>query len=175
MGQPVSHALGAFISYPVSSRRRVTSRAVSRDKISSLTLSQSIRFLRIVKLTPTFCRMNFALAHVLGATLQTAMFNAPLAVIVGWALVPHQEGTNSAMNLNFDVFNLSILILSILVVGNFLRDQKSNYLEGALCVIVYCIIAVGAFYFPKGLAPEAAEAAGEAIAARSRMLAGAMG
>lgn len=30
--------------------------------------------------------MNFALAHVLGATLQTAMFNAPLVVIVGWGL-----------------------------------------------------------------------------------------
>jgi uncharacterized membrane-anchored protein YitT (DUF2179 family) len=30
--------------------------------------------------------MNFALAHVLGATLQTALFNAPLVVIVGWGL-----------------------------------------------------------------------------------------
>ena len=30
--------------------------------------------------------MNFALAHVLGATLQTAMFNAPLVVIVAWGL-----------------------------------------------------------------------------------------
>ena len=30
--------------------------------------------------------MNFALAHVLGATLQTALFNASLVVIVGWGL-----------------------------------------------------------------------------------------
>ena len=33
--------------------------------------------------------MNFALAHVLGATLQTAMFNAPLVVIVSWGLNKH--------------------------------------------------------------------------------------
>lgn len=85
--------------------------------------------------------MNFALSHVLGATIQTALFNAPLVVIVGW-------GLGKQMDFNFDLFSITALILAILVVGNFLRDQKSNYLEGALCVIVYCIIAVAAFYFP---------------------------
>lgn len=30
--------------------------------------------------------MNFALAHVLGATIQTALFNSSLVVIVGWGL-----------------------------------------------------------------------------------------
>ena len=86
-------------------------------------------------------QMNFALSHVLGATIQTALFNAPLVVIVGW-------GLGKKMDLNFELFNIFVLILAILVVGNFLRDQKSNYLEGALCVIVYGIIAVAAFYYP---------------------------
>lgn len=86
-------------------------------------------------------QMNLALAHVLGATIQTALFNTPLAVLVGWAL-------NIKMDLNFEIFAIVTLILSILVVGNFLRDQKSNYLEGALCVIVYVIVAVAAYYFP---------------------------
>ena len=40
------------------------------------------------------------------------------------------------------------LILAILVVGNFLRDGKSNYLEGGLCVLVYCIIAITTWYYP---------------------------
>jgi Ca2+:H+ antiporter len=35
-----------------------------------------------------------------------------------------------------------------LVVGNFIRDRESNYLEGSLCILVYIIIAVTAFYFP---------------------------
>lgn len=86
-------------------------------------------------------QMNFALSHVLGATLQTALFNGPLVVIVGW-------GLNKDMGLDFDIFNLTVLILAILTVGNFLRDQKSNYLEGFLCVIVYIIVAAAAFYNP---------------------------
>ena len=86
-------------------------------------------------------QMNFALSHVLGATIQTALLNAPLVVIVGW-------GLGKPMNLHFAMFDIIVLILAILVVGNFLRDQKSNYLEGALCIIVYIIIAAGAFYYP---------------------------
>jgi hypothetical protein len=31
-------------------------------------------------------QMNFALAHVLGSTLQTALLNSSLVVIVGWGL-----------------------------------------------------------------------------------------
>jgi Ca2+:H+ antiporter len=85
--------------------------------------------------------MNLALAHVLGATIQTSLFNAPLVVLVGW-------GLGLSMDLNLDIFNIVVLILAILVVGNFLRDQKSNYLEGSLCVIVYLNIAVAAFYYP---------------------------
>lgn len=86
-------------------------------------------------------QMNFALSHVLGATIQTALLNAPLVVIVGW-------GLGKPMGLHFAMFDIIVLILAILVVGNFLRDQKSNYLEGALCIIVYIIIAAGAFYYP---------------------------
>lgn len=86
-------------------------------------------------------QMNFALSHVLGATLQTALFNAPLAVIVGW-------GLDKNMDLNFDIFNLIMLILAILTVGRFLQDQKSNYLEGVLLIILYVAIAVSAYYYP---------------------------
>jgi Ca2+:H+ antiporter len=94
--------------------------------------------------------MNLALAHVLGATIQTALFNAPLAVIVGW-------GIHKDLNLNFDLFTIVVVILSIIVVGNFLKDRKSNYLEGALCVIAYVIIAVASFYYPNlHLSPAAA-------------------
>jgi len=78
-------------------------------------------------------QMNFALSHVLGATIQTALFNAPLTIIVAW-------GLHKPMDLNFELFDMVMLILAILVVGNFLRDGKSNYLEGALCVLVYMII-----------------------------------
>ena len=85
--------------------------------------------------------INFALSHVLGASVQTALLNTPLIVLVGW-------GLNVKMELNFEIFDSAVLILAIIVVGNFLRDGKSNYLEGLLCILVYVIIAISAFYYP---------------------------
>lgn len=73
---------------------------------------------------------NMALAHVLGATVQTALLNAPIVVFIGW-------GLGHDMDLNFKQFEAITLILAILVMGNFLRDGKSNYLEGVLAVFIY--------------------------------------
>ena len=86
-------------------------------------------------------QMNFALSHVLGASIQTALLNTPVVVIVGW-------GLGVDMSLNFELFDAVVLILAIIVVGNFLRDEKSDYLEGALCVMVYVLVAVTAWYYP---------------------------
>ncbi|KAK3723764.1 hypothetical protein LTR37_001645 [Vermiconidia calcicola] len=85
--------------------------------------------------------INVALYHCLGPSIQTALFNAPLVVLVGWVM-------GKPMDLNFEIFMIALLVLSILVVGNFLRDQESNWLEGSLLVIVYVIIAIASFYYP---------------------------
>jgi Ca2+:H+ antiporter len=68
-------------------------------------------------------QINMALAHVLGASIQTAMLNAPLVVLVGWGLGVH-------MDYNFAIFDCVALVLAVLAVGSFLRDRKSNYVEG---------------------------------------------
>ncbi|KAK5014285.1 hypothetical protein LTR60_003432 [Cryomyces antarcticus] len=102
---------------------------------------------------------NFALSHVLGASIQTALLNTPLVVLVGWGLGHH-------MDLNFEIFDAIVLILAILVVGNFLRDGKSNYLEGVLCVLVYITIATAAFFYPNPPHPESTAAASGTAAAR---------
>jgi Ca2+:H+ antiporter len=73
-------------------------------------------------------QINFALFHCIGPSIQTALFNAPLVVLVGWAL-------GKDMDLNFEIFMIVLLVLAIVVVGNFLRDGESNYLEGALLVV----------------------------------------
>ncbi|KAJ5088109.1 hypothetical protein N7456_011725 [Penicillium angulare] len=86
-------------------------------------------------------QINYALFHCMAPSIQTALLNAPLAVLVGW-------GLGKDMSLNFEIFMVILLVLSILVVGNFLRDGKSNYLEGALCVLIYVIIAVTTWYYP---------------------------
>ncbi|KFA75824.1 hypothetical protein S40288_01949 [Stachybotrys chartarum IBT 40288] len=85
--------------------------------------------------------INVALYHCLGPSIQTALFNAPFIVLVGWAI-------SKPLDLNFEIFMIALLVLSILVVGNFLRDGESNWLEGALLVIIYAIIAIASFYYP---------------------------
>ncbi|KAK0658909.1 putative vacuolar calcium ion transporter [Cercophora samala] len=85
--------------------------------------------------------INVALYHCLGPSIQTALFNGPLVVIVGWAL-------GKPMDLNFEIFMIGLLVLSILVISNFLRDGESNWLEGALLVIVYGITAIACWYYP---------------------------
>jgi Ca2+:H+ antiporter len=54
-------------------------------------------------------QMNFALSHVLGASIQTALLNTPLVVIVGW-------GLGYDMSLNFELFDGVVFILAIVVV-----------------------------------------------------------
>lgn len=49
-------------------------------------------------------------------------------MVVGWIL-------NKPMDLNFEIFMIVLVVLGILVVGNFLRDGESNWLEGALLVV----------------------------------------
>ncbi|KAI5296142.1 hypothetical protein KEM52_005468 [Ascosphaera acerosa] len=86
-------------------------------------------------------KINAALFHCLAPSIQTSLLNGPLVVVVGW-------GLNKKMSLNFEIFMIVVMLLSILVVGSFLRDGKSTYLEGGLLVLVYVIIAVAAFYYP---------------------------
>ena len=91
--------------------------------------------------------INSALAHVLGASIQNgaAQHAAHRPCRVGPPSIP--------MDPHFVVFDAAVLILAIIVVGNFLRDGKSNYLVGFLCVLVYMIIALSAFYYPNSKEP----------------------
>ena len=73
-------------------------------------------------------QMNFAIFHCVSSSVQTALFNAPLVVIVGW-------GLQKDFDLNFEIFMIVLVVLSILTVGQFLRDLESNWLEGALLVV----------------------------------------
>ncbi|KAL1633440.1 hypothetical protein SLS58_011071 [Diplodia intermedia] len=86
-------------------------------------------------------RMNFALFHVIGSCIQTVMLITPIIIFIGW-------GVGKNMTLAFEPFQAIVLILAILVVGGFLRDGKSDYLRGFLCLVAYLIIAVCSYYYP---------------------------
>jgi Ca2+:H+ antiporter len=71
---------------------------------------------------------NMALSHCLGASVQTALLNSSIAVIVGWGLASYDTTGLHAigMDLDFRSFEAIVLILAILVTGNFLRDGMSR-------------------------------------------------
>jgi Ca2+:H+ antiporter len=86
-------------------------------------------------------KMDLAINVALGSSIQIALFVTPVIVLLGWAL-----GTD--MSLYFSLFETISLFASAFIVNFLLIDGRSNYLEGALLMAAYIIIAVAAFFYP---------------------------
>jgi Ca2+:H+ antiporter len=86
-------------------------------------------------------KMDLAIGIALGSSIQIAIFVTPLMVILGWII-------GRDMSLYFSLFETVSLFASALIVSFILIDGRSNYLEGALLMAAYIIIAVSAFYYP---------------------------
>ncbi|EPS39804.1 hypothetical protein H072_6344 [Dactylellina haptotyla CBS 200.50] len=86
-------------------------------------------------------QQTLAIAHCLGGTVQTALLVTPLVVIIGWC-------ANLNMDLRFEFFLVFALLLAVLVVGNFLRDNKTHWLEGMFLLMVWLVIATAAYNYP---------------------------
>jgi Ca2+:H+ antiporter len=86
--------------------------------------------------------MDFSLVVSLGASLQVALFVAPLLVVLSLFL-------GHPMDLVFTPLELVTVGLGVLVVGLIANDGESNWLEGAELVAVYAIVATACFFFPR--------------------------
>lgn len=85
-------------------------------------------------------KMDLAIGVSIGSSLQIALLITPLLVILGWAI-------GQPMTLHFETFETVVLFLSVLIVNYLIQDGKSNYLEGAMCIGVYVIIALAFFVY----------------------------
>ena len=85
-------------------------------------------------------KMDLALNIAIGSSIQIALFVAPLLVFFSY-LMPH-----GAMDLRFSPFEVLAVVLAVGVVSMVAQDGESNWLEGALLIAVYLILAM-AFYF----------------------------
>lgn len=83
-------------------------------------------------------RMEFAMAVCYGSSLQVALFVAPLLVLAG--LVVGQP-----MDLVFTPLEVAAVGAAVGISALIALDGESNWLEGALLIIVYVILA-GAFF-----------------------------
>jgi len=84
-------------------------------------------------------KMDLAMGVALGSSSQIALLVVPFTVLVGWAI-------NVPMDLNFQPVSTGILMLTVIIVGNLTSDGESNWLEGAMLLAAYLLIAV-TFWF----------------------------
>jgi Ca2+:H+ antiporter len=69
--------------------------------------------------------VTFPLRTIIGSTLQIALLALPLLTVLGWIFaVP--------IALNFDIFEVAVLFLSIMVMNSILQDTRATYFEGAM-------------------------------------------
>jgi Ca2+:H+ antiporter len=86
-------------------------------------------------------KMDLAINVAVGSSMQIALFVTPFLVLLGWAM-------DRKMTLHFQGFETVVFFLSVLVVNYLIQDGKSNYLEGAMCLGIYTIIALSFFVYP---------------------------
>lgn len=86
-------------------------------------------------------KMDLAIGVALGSSIQIALFVTPVIVLLGWIL-------NTDMSLYFSLFETISLFASAFIVNYLMLDGRTNYLEGALLIAAYVIIAVAAFFYP---------------------------
>ncbi|KAA8626316.1 ChaA Ca2+ H+ antiporter [Pyrenophora tritici-repentis] len=86
-------------------------------------------------------KMDLAINVAIGSSMQIALFVTPFLVVLGWIM--HQP-----MTLHFQGFETMIFFISVLIVNYLIQDGKSNYLEGAMCIGIYAIIALAFYIYP---------------------------
>lgn len=86
-------------------------------------------------------KMDLAIGVAVGSSIQIALFVTPVIVLLGWMLAKD-------MSLYFTIFETVSLFVSAFIVNFLVLDGRSNYLEGALLIAAYVIIALAAGFYP---------------------------
>ncbi len=85
-------------------------------------------------------KMEFALAVTFGSSLQVALFVAPVLVLLGLVV-------NQPMTLVFTPLEIAAVAAAVGISSLIAIDGETNWLEGALLMLVYAILAVSFFEF----------------------------
>ncbi|MDF1503221.1 calcium/proton exchanger [Roseisolibacter sp. H3M3-2] len=85
-------------------------------------------------------RMDLAVNIAIGSCVQVALLVAPILVFLGVAF-------GQPMTLAFSTFEVASVTLAVLIAMAVLQDAESNWLEGALLLVVYAVLAVAFFLY----------------------------
>ncbi|KAI9839423.1 MAG: hypothetical protein M1837_002072 [Sclerophora amabilis] len=86
-------------------------------------------------------KMDLAIGVAIGSSMQIALLVTPFLVILGWIL-------GQPMTLHFETFETVVFFLSVLICNYLIQDGSSNYLEGAMLLGMYIIIALAFYVYP---------------------------
>jgi Ca2+:H+ antiporter len=87
-------------------------------------------------------QMDLALGIALGSALQIALFVAPVLVFASY-LRPHP------MDLRFTTMEVVAVVLACLIARMVAEDGESNWLEGAMLLMMYAILGIAFFFLPE--------------------------
>ncbi|KAF0774641.1 hypothetical protein AaE_001660, partial [Aphanomyces astaci] len=76
-----------------------------------------------------------AMGVAIGSATQIALFVVPVCVLAGWLM-------NEPMTLAFNAFEAMTYVVSSVIVYVVVADGKSNWLEGAMLIVLYCLVGV---------------------------------
>lgn len=88
-------------------------------------------------------KMELSLAVSLGSSLQIALFVAPVLVFISLLV-----SAGTPLLLVFNSFELVALVAASLIAAFIAQDGESNWLEGAMLLGLYIIIAIAFFFLP---------------------------
>lgn len=86
-------------------------------------------------------KMDLSVSVAVGASMQVALFVAPVLVLAGWFL-------GQPMDLNFNPFELVAVAVAVLIANSISSDGRSNWLEGMLLLATYIILGLAFFFHP---------------------------
>lgn len=87
-------------------------------------------------------KMDLSLALTIGKCIQTALAVVPLTIIIAWGMGVEE------MTLLFSGFEVAATFAAVLVVCHIIDGGTSDWLQGALLIQGFLVIAVASFFVP---------------------------
>jgi Ca2+:H+ antiporter len=96
--------------------------------------------------------MDLAIGVAIGSSMQIALFVTPFLVILGWIIGQPMNLSITLLqpfsNKDFEIFQVAVIFVSVVVTNYLIMDGKSNWMEGVMLLGVYTIVAISYWLYP---------------------------